>query len=443
MTDRVLELLRARPDLADLAAFPFDFDVDRARHVEDVHLASGKPLEPIAGDDTGGTYFLCDGGAVLYASSEGDAVLIAESVREALEMSVRLPGWCEDLAPGLDEEGLRAAVRAGDDEAREEFAPELDAQRAALLEGLGLPDRPLAELYALAESAAARTEPDHLLLNSRDLCAYRLHASYRQSLRDVALRPGRTVLERIRSGDAGAGEEAAADPVLREGVLRAAREEGHADHDGDPALLRPLLEREAAARHGLGLPEEDEFTWIELAHRQGLVEPVRVELIRMLDDTGPNADRLRRLSRALERLGDHAQAARAQYNLVPLQDTGFDRAAQAHVLARLERLKGDLAAAGRALARARAAVGAGGTAPDETVAQWHRKGLGRQITEQHLELVLAAIDAEDAELARTTMAHGKALLDTIGKQWAKSLSPLSTRAKWAVAALRTGPADGA
>ncbi|MGX5185986.1 hypothetical protein ACWKT5_25075 [Streptomyces avermitilis] len=104
MTDRVLQLLRTRPDLAELAAFPFGFDVSRAYHVEAVHLASGAPLEPIAGDDTGGTYFLCGATAVLDASSEGDAVLLADSVGEALEILVRLPWWCENISaerPGL------------------------------------------------------------------------------------------------------------------------------------------------------------------------------------------------------------------------------------------------------------------------------------------------------------------------------------------------------
>ncbi|MFJ9852820.1 hypothetical protein [Streptomyces sp. NPDC101150] len=239
MTDRVLELLRTRPELAELAAFPFDFDVSRAYHVEDVHLASGASLEPIAGDDTGGTYFLCGGTAVLHASSEGDAVLFADSVGEALEMLVRLPGWCENVSAELDEEELRAAVRAADDAAREEFAPELDAQRAALISGLDLPDRPLTELFAMAESAAGRTEPDHVLLNSHELCAYRLDESYRQPLRDVVLAPGREALERMRSGDLGAWDEAAADPVLRAGVLRAAR---YDRRDGDLELLRFLLD---------------------------------------------------------------------------------------------------------------------------------------------------------------------------------------------------------
>ncbi|TGB14665.1 hypothetical protein [Streptomyces sp. MZ04] len=483
MTDRVLELLRSRPDLAELAAFPFNFDVSRAYHVEDVHLASGASLEPIAGDDTGGTYFLCADQAVLHASSEGDAVLIADSVGEALEMLVRLPEWCEGLTAELDEEGLRTQVRAGDDEAREEFAPELDAQRAALVSGLGLPDRPLVELFALTESAAGRTEPDHVLLNSPDLCAYRLHESYRQCLRDVVLGPGRETLERVRSGDLGAREEAAADPVLRSGVLRAAQFDRR---DDDLSLLRCLLERENAAErsewfqerrlaavlvasHGqdqdvpllrsatfgqvtdsAGAVEwaraeeardataESEFTWIELARRQGRTEHARVALIRLLDDTGPHADRLRELSRALERIGDHAQEARAQFNLLSLQDTALDRASEAYVLARLERGKGDLAAAGRALERARAAVGVDGTPPDNTAAQWHRRGLGRLITEQHLELTLAAVEAGDADLALSTMTHTKTLLNTIAKQSAKALSGLSTRAKWAVAGLR-GP----
>ncbi|MFI9046003.1 hypothetical protein [Streptomyces sp. NPDC053427] len=286
MTDRVLELLRTRPDLAELAAFPFNFDVSRADHVEAVHLASGASLEPIAGDDTGGTYFLCGGTAVLHASSEGDAVLLADSVGEALEILVRLPEWCERLSTELDEEELLAEVAAADDEAREEFAPELDMQRAALVKGLGLPDRPLAELLAVSESAARRTEPHHVLLNSRELCAYRLDDSFRQPLRDIVLDPGRKALERMRSGDLGAREEAA-DPVLRAGVLRAAQ---YDRRDGDLPLLR--------------------------------------------------------------------------------------------------------------------------------------------------ELTLAAVEAGDAHLARTTMAHGRLLLDTIGKESAKALSRLSTQAQWAVAGLR-------
>ncbi|MFD7506506.1 hypothetical protein [Streptomyces sp. NPDC059850] len=485
MTDRVLELLRTRPDLAELAAFPFNFDVCRAEHLEQVHLASGASLEPIAGDDMGGTYFLSGGTAVLHASDDGYASLVADNVSEALEITIRLPWWCETITADMDEESLRAAIRAADGQAREDFAADLDARRAALIHGLGLPDRPLVELFAMSESATRRTEPDHVLLNSQDLLAYQLEKPFRQPLRDIALGPGREALERMRHGDLGAQAEAAGDPVLRAGMLRAVQFDRR---DGDLPHLRFLLEHENAApteryeerrlaatlvashgqdrdvpllrsatsgqvtgsagavewaraeqarRYGQDLATEGEFTWIELAHRQGRVENTRVALIRMLDDTGPDPDRLRELSRALEHIGDYPQAARAQYFLLSLQDTAWDRASEAYVLARLERRKGDLAAAGRALERARAAVGADGTAPDATVRQWHRRGLGRMITEQHLELTLAAVDAGDTELARTTMKHGRRLLDTIGKNSAKALARLSTRAKWAVAGLPT------
>lgn len=503
MTDRVLELLRTRPDLAALAAFPFNFDVDRAYHVEDVHLASGASLEAIAGDDTGGTYFLCGGAAVLHASSDGYASLVAESVTEALEITVRLPDWCEYMSPDLSEAELHAAVAAGDEETWEDQASEVAAQRAELIRGLDLPERPLTELVARSEAATRRTDPDHLLLNSAELRAYRLEEEYRPCLRDVVLGPGREVLRRLRSGDDDAWTRAAADPVLRAGVLRAAQ---YDRGDADLPLLRRLLGYEVAAgrgehykerrlaavlvaRHGLesdvpllrsalsgevtdsesavawahaedarhygtDAAAESPFTWIELARRQGQVEHARVALVRMLDDTGPDADRLREIGRALERLGDHGQAARAQFDLLSLQDTCWDRAVEAYVLARLQLGKGDLPAAERALERARAAVGLaavpeGGTrdgapsprasTPDGTVDDWHRRRLGTLITEQHLELTLAAAEAGDTELAQTTMAHSRLLLATIRKEGAKALSPLSTRAKWAVARLpKTG-----
>lgn len=484
MTDRVLRLLRARPELAAVAAFPFDFDLDRADHVEDVHLASGASLEPIAGDDTGGTYFLCGGTAVLYASSEGDAVLMGDSVSEALEILVRLPWYCENISGDLDEDGLRAEIDAADEEAREEFAPELDTQRAALRTGLGLPDRPLTELVAMRDAAADRTEPDHLLLNSRELRAYRLPgAPHRPPLRDLVLAPGRAALASARAGEPGALDAAVADAVLRAGVVRAAQ---YDRRDGDLPLLRLLLERETAERtewyeerwiagmlvalHGdeADLPllraahlpgardwalradaetygpdpeTESAFTWIELARRQGRTEHARVALIHLLDATDtaadPHAERLAELSQALERLGDHAQAVRAQSALLALQDTDRDRAHAAYTLARLERLKGDLPAAQRALEQARSAVS--GPAKDGTVAQWHRRGLGRMLTEQHLELVLAAAESGDAALARETMRHAKTLLSTTGKEFAKALSGLSTRARWTVAALDRDP----
>ncbi|MER7722582.1 hypothetical protein [Streptomyces sp. NPDC096323] len=153
----------------------------------------------------------------------------------------------------------------------------------------------------------------------------------------------------------------------------------------------------------------------------------------MLDDTGPDARRLRELSRALEDIGDHAQAARTRFNLLSLHDTASDRASEAYVLARRERRKGDLAAAGRAPERARTAVGLGSPAPDADVAGRHRRGLGRLITEEHLELTLATAGVGDADLARARSAYARILLDTMGKESARALSALSTQAKRAVA----------
>ncbi|MGW7360755.1 hypothetical protein ACWGI0_30040 [Streptomyces sp. NPDC054802] len=165
MTDQTLESLRNRPDLAEIAAFPFGFDLDRADHCEDVRLASGASLEPVAGDDTGGTFFVCGGGPVLYASSEGQAGLLGDTVGEALEIVV-----------GLDD--LRERLRAG----------------------LGLPERSPAELIARLHAALLRTDPGHVLLNADELMAYELLDTLpRTALRDVVLAPGRAALERLRS----------------------------------------------------------------------------------------------------------------------------------------------------------------------------------------------------------------------------------------------------
>lgn len=132
MTDHALRLLQENPHLAELAAFPFNFDLDRADHVEDVRLASDGPLKPIAGDDTGGTYFVCADGSVLYADSEGSAGIIGDSVDEALEILVGLPGWhdCLGLAPSDGEEKILAEIAETEEEIREYYG--IDAERDEL-----------------------------------------------------------------------------------------------------------------------------------------------------------------------------------------------------------------------------------------------------------------------------------------------------------------------
>ncbi|MET7933323.1 hypothetical protein [Streptomyces sp. NPDC005322] len=174
----LLDRLRNDPRAAELATHPFDFDVDTGdHHVEPVRLASGAPLEGIAGDAGGGTYFLCgdDGGEdrpVLFADSEGSAGVIGTNLTEALQLMIGLPCWDEalyrerQLGRELDEPELEA-LRAADDA---EFIEDLELEdfpgmRAELLQRLGL--APLPPLTRLLERgrAAVALDPDHVLLN--------------------------------------------------------------------------------------------------------------------------------------------------------------------------------------------------------------------------------------------------------------------------------------
>ncbi|MFJ8900373.1 hypothetical protein [Streptomyces sp. NPDC102370] len=125
MSGHALRLLRQDHRLAELVAHPFDVDLDRAAHgrVEEVRLASGGPLDAVAGDDTGGTYFVCADGSVLYAESEGTAGIIGSSADEALELVIGLPGWRDyiHLSPDDGEEKILARVTETEDEIREYY----------------------------------------------------------------------------------------------------------------------------------------------------------------------------------------------------------------------------------------------------------------------------------------------------------------------------------
>ncbi|WP_415949066.1 hypothetical protein [Streptomyces sp. KLOTTS4A1] len=346
MTEHTLRLLRSAPRLAALAAFPFDFDLDRAAHghVEPVRLASGAELEVLAGDDTGGTYFRCADGAVLYASSEGSAGLIGSTVDEALDILTGLPGWRDHLglSPQDGEEAIRAAVTETEADLRESYG--IDDERTELRTALGFPDRSPAELIGLLHAALLRTEPDHVLLNADEGLAYKLLDDHpRPPLWDAVLAAGRTDLAAVRAGDEEAWQAMADDPVRRRLALRAAQFDRE---DADLPVLLRLLPYEAESSmteelrltcvlvglHGRAedlplldavrrtdfdtacglseLPgpdadggalrrwarELDEWmfgtdpsdepvdTWIDLAMAQGLTEYARVPLIRRLDE---------------------------------------------------------------------------------------------------------------------------------------------------------------
>ncbi|MFE2067770.1 hypothetical protein ACFXDH_36260 [Streptomyces sp. NPDC059467] len=271
MTDHCLRLLRQHRRLAELAAFPFNFDLDRAAdgHVEPVRLASGGPLEVVAGCDTGGTYFVCPDGSLLYADSEGSAGIMGSSVDEALEIVIGLPGWrdCLRLTPADGEEVILAHVAEIEDEMREYHG--IDTERAELRAALGLPDRSPVELVGMLHTALLRTEPDFLLLNADEGCAYDL-----------------------------------LDPHPRPPLWESVRHEVPGDPAGQPLS-----------------------TWTRLAADQGLTEHARVALIRRLDEIVMDQSELLRpgsrkdldlsplliLTEEFERLGDLQQAERAQH----------------------------------------------------------------------------------------------------------------------------------
>ncbi|MCX4547413.1 hypothetical protein OG204_29940 [Streptomyces sp. NBC_01387] len=486
---RAIDLLRAQPALADVAAYPFEFDLSRAEHVEAVRLASGASLEPVAGDGTGGTYFVCGGGPVLYASSEGEAGLIGDSLDEALEVLVGLPGWhgLLHLSPTADADQLLAAVAGAEAEIRA-YIPDLDTRRAELRAALGFPARSPVELITRLHTALLRTEPDHLLLNSAEGPAYaRLDPHPRPPLRETVLAAGRADLALLRESTAG-WADAEQDGGRRAAVLRAAQFDRQ---DRDLPLLRRLLAAEAAdperseelrlaavlvALHGRagdlpllgqvrtakpalrwgpdGFPErpealaewargvdgalygedparEPELTWIRLAARQGRTEAARVALLRILDDTGPQADLLRALSVELEALGDHFQAARAQSGYASLQDRPWDRASAYRRLAGLQRRSGDPAGAWETLRRVPEILDAEGS--DRP---WRRLGLGTLVTAESFEIALAAAGAGLATVATEALAVAGELHAGMSKSAHRNLGMLAQEAKWAVARLK-------
>ncbi|MDF3144958.1 MULTISPECIES: hypothetical protein [unclassified Streptomyces] len=356
MTDHALRLLRQNPRLAELAAFPFNFDLARAAHghVEEVRLASGGPLETVAGDDTGGTYFVCADGSMLYADSEGSAGIIGSSVDEALQIVIGLADWGTfvdlDLEDG--EEKILAWVAEVEEGVRESC--DLDEARAELRAGLGFADRSPVDLLRLLQAALLRTEPEFVLLNAEEHSAYDLLDAYpRRPLWEPVLASGRADLALLRAGDREVWDAVAEDPVRRRLTLRAAQFDRA---EGDLELLRHLLRHEtrssmsdelrlAAVLVGLrgdigdlpllhevrettydtwcglgGMPDPgasgDELrewakeldeslfgtdpadepvgTWTDLARQQGMTELARIALIRRLDEIVMDQSRLRR-----------------------------------------------------------------------------------------------------------------------------------------------------
>lgn len=166
--DEILEMVRQDPGLAELLCEVCEFDLSRGDHGEPVHLSSGQALEGIAGDFTGGTFFLCGQRRptrpVLYASSEGQAGLIGRSLADALEVMVGLPSWwdCLKFSGDGDLATMRStAEHLQRDEIKDE--PDTAARRIQLETALSLNLAPVPVLLARLRDAVAGTAPDFVL----------------------------------------------------------------------------------------------------------------------------------------------------------------------------------------------------------------------------------------------------------------------------------------
>ncbi|MFB7756432.1 hypothetical protein ACFC18_43665 [Streptomyces sp. NPDC056121] len=167
--DHVLDLIRGNPDVSNLLEGAFDFDISRGDQGEDIRLSSGALMRGFASDAAGGTYFLCGEPSgrqpVVYASSEGQAGLIADDLTAALEIIIGLPCWhdCLKFSGGGDVEAMQIAAGHLEQDLAE-YEPDIGEHRARLADALSLDMTSTAELVSKLREAVARTEPDHVLL---------------------------------------------------------------------------------------------------------------------------------------------------------------------------------------------------------------------------------------------------------------------------------------
>lgn len=156
-------------ETARFLAWPGDFELDRADHVEEVHLASGAALEGFAGDGAGGTFFFCgDGGEerpVLYADSEGGAALVAIGLRSLLQLLLVAPWW-RDFREFTEQENTELTAEYLND------MPDLPARRQRAADALGLELPPAAEVLARLRETATGAGPEFDLVFTPENTTY-------------------------------------------------------------------------------------------------------------------------------------------------------------------------------------------------------------------------------------------------------------------------------
>jgi hypothetical protein len=159
MLDRIRNSARATELLADV----FDFDIARVDHVEPVRLASGRELRAVAGDASGGTFFVCDG-PVLYASSEGAAGILADDLAGTVGLVVGVPTWHDVVGHTHDPDAMRTAFESSYAELKE-YEPEIDEHRAEVAAELGLGQVSVDELLTRLRTSLTDLSPNYVLLN--------------------------------------------------------------------------------------------------------------------------------------------------------------------------------------------------------------------------------------------------------------------------------------
>ncbi|MET8850347.1 hypothetical protein [Amycolatopsis sp. NPDC004625] len=160
----MLDRIRGHARATTLLATVFDFDIARLDPVEEVHLASGGKVQLIAGEASGGTFFTCDGGPVLYASSEGTAGIIATDVDAAIRLVIRVPTWHDVVACAPDPDAMRGAFEASYAELQEE-EPEIGQLGFEVAAELGLGEVDVEEVLASLGRCLTELSPNYVLLN--------------------------------------------------------------------------------------------------------------------------------------------------------------------------------------------------------------------------------------------------------------------------------------
>ncbi|GGN86821.1 hypothetical protein GCM10011579_079040 [Streptomyces albiflavescens] len=166
-SDHLLDLIQNTPDVHGLLRTSFEFDIEQKQRGEGLRLASGSPLETIAGDFAGGAYFLCTeiGGRrpVIFGNSEGEGGLIADDLADALEIIIGL-GWqdCLRFSGGGDVEVMQASAQHLERHLSRDN-PEIAEERARVAAVLSLRVLPVADLVIRLQAAASRTQPDYVV----------------------------------------------------------------------------------------------------------------------------------------------------------------------------------------------------------------------------------------------------------------------------------------